>query len=138
MKKIKIFTMLAVLLITSLGLFSIEKADASSSGWATKNGIKAQVSTNKDTYGNEQIVVTGEKTGTGTFYYWVSLDKLTVGPASPWEQVGESQFGSFTNKTSGIKFSHSGKGIYKVNFKIFRDQAKMDYVGEWETNISVK
>ncbi|MFJ5564840.1 hypothetical protein [Lysinibacillus xylanilyticus] len=138
MKKIKIFTMLAVLLITSLGLFSVENAQASSSGWVTQNGIQAKVSTNKDTYGSEQIVVTGEKTGTGKLYYMVEIAKLTVGPASPWEQVGDSQYGSFTGKTPELKFSHAGKGTYKIQLRIFKDAATNEYVGSWTTNVSVK
>lgn len=138
MKKIKILTMLTVLLISSLGLFSIEKADAASSGWITQNGVNAQVSTNKNTYGNEKIVVTGEKTGSTKLYYIAEIMKLTVGSHSPWEKVGESQDGSFTSKTSELKFNHAGKGTYRIQLRLFRDAATNEYLGVWTTNVTVE
>ncbi|WP_324730283.1 hypothetical protein VO178_09705 [Lysinibacillus fusiformis] len=138
MKKIKFFTMLTVLLISSLGLFSIEKADAASSGWITQSGINAKVSTNKDSYsGNERIVVTGEKTGTGKYYYIVSLDKLVLKPNYPWEEADSTSTLSFTSKTPEIYLNHTGKGTYQVQFKIFKDAATNEYLGSWNATVRV-
>ncbi|WP_312507389.1 hypothetical protein [Lysinibacillus sp.] len=139
MKKIKVFTMLTVLLITSLGLFSIEKADAASSGWVTQNGVKAQVTTTKDTYStSEKVVAKFEKTGTGKLYYIVSLDKLTVGAWSPWEEVDKLSTGSFTTTTPELKLTHAGKGTYRVLVRVFKDAATNEYIGYWSTDITVK
>ncbi|TQR27203.1 hypothetical protein C7Y47_23595 [Lysinibacillus sphaericus] len=130
MKKIKIFTMLTVLLITSLGLFSVENAHAVSSGSQTKGGITAKVYTDKNSYkSNETIYATGEKTAAGgTVYYDIRIWKKT---SNGWEQVG-IEYGSTSGKTSQVKFK-PGVGTYTVMFKIFTDSKMDNWVGDWET-----
>ncbi|MCG7434889.1 hypothetical protein [Lysinibacillus fusiformis] len=139
MKKIKIFTMLTVLLISSLGLFSIEKADAASSGWQTKGGITLNVSTNKDSYKyNEQILVDAEKTSAGgTIYYEVVLAKMNINNGT-WYQVDKFSSGSTSGKIPQVKFKAIyGTGPYKVRIKAFSDSALDKWIGDWETSISV-
>lgn len=130
MKKIKIFTMLAVLLITSLGLFSVESAYAVSSGSQTKGGITAKVYTDKNSYkSNETIYVTGEKTAAGgTVYYEIYL----------LQKIGNQQYlvdstsGSTAGKTPTVKFK-PGVGTYTVMLKLFSDSNFDNYIDYWET-----
>ncbi|WP_324728758.1 hypothetical protein VO178_19405 [Lysinibacillus fusiformis] len=138
MKKIKIFTMLTVLLISSLGLFSIEKADAASSGWQTYGGITAKVSTNKDNYKyNDQILIDAEKTSTGgKVYYEVYVDKLQTN--GMWVEVGRFGKGSTSGKISQVSVKAIyGTGPYKVRFKLFSDSAYDKWIGDWFVNFNI-
>lgn len=172
MKKFKVLTMSAILSITSLGLFSSEKADASvleesmlnepiieapvldepvleapvldepelrsvsGSGWKTIGGIKARVSTSKDTYNNDNIVVNAERSGTGaTVYYRIDIYKQV---GSSWVLTPDSKkSGTFTSKVHTVTFNNYGNGLYNVVLKVFSDSNHNNWIGDWETNFYV-
>jgi len=124
--------MLTVLLITSLGLFSVENALAVSSGSQTKGGITAKVYTDKNSYkSNETIYATGEKTAAGgTIYYEMFLWKKTANGG--WTLAAEAPIGSTSGKTPQAQFK-PGVGTYTVMFKIYKSPKGENWVGDWET-----
>ncbi len=158
MKKFKVLTMSAILSITSLGLFPTEKANASvlnesgvnntflnnpvvasvsGSGWQTKGGIKARVSTSKDTFNNtERIYVNAERSGTGaTVYYEVNILKNN---GTEWTQTPDSgKSGTFTSKVHSLNFNNYGPGRYRVLLKVFSDSSKINWIGDWETTFFI-
>lgn len=168
LNKFKLFTISAILSITSLGLFPTEKADAadfnataldesvlgesvlnesaldelisvksvSGSGWQTKGGITARVSTSKDAYAaNESFVVNAERSGSGaTVYYEIMITKQI---GSSWNVVPDSgKKGTFTNKVHKISFNNYGKGIYKATLKVWSDSSYQYWIGDWETTFA--
>ncbi len=158
--------MSTVLSISSLSLFPIEKADASvlnepvleasilgesnldglftnysiaGSGWQTKSGITAKISTNKNNYKlGEDILVNAEKTAAGgKIYYEVVLLSLDISKGM-WFQRDRYGFASTTGKIPQIKFrAIYGVGPYRVMLKAFSDPEYDKWLGDWETSISV-
>ncbi|MGE7020431.1 hypothetical protein [Solibacillus cecembensis] len=175
MKKLKVLTMTAALSITGLGLFPIEKADASElikseaildasaldfdtsvldsqvlnelddsistrsisgSGWQTKGGIKAKVSTDKDQYGlGESVKVKAERSGSSpTVYYRVDIYKQE---GSMWNKTPDSgKKGTFSSGAHSVTLKTYGPGMYKVYFKVWADSSEEYWIGDWETSFS--
>ena len=173
MKKLKVLTLSAALSLTSLGLLSVEKADASDltesevvledstsnktfletpvlneandlisplsvsgTGWLTQGGIKARVSTSKDSYGlGENVVVKAERSGSSpTVYYRVDIFKRE---GQFWNKTPDSgKKGTFTNGVHNVTLKTYGSGIYSVIFKVWSDSGEENWIGGWETSFS--
>lgn len=174
MQKLKVVAASAVLSITSLGLFSVEKADASDlskseavleastlnttvldtpvlnelndlilpasisgSGWQTKGGITAKVSTSKDTYAyGENVVVKAERSGTSPkVYYRVDIAKQE---GSFWVKTPDSgKKGTFTSGVHNVTLKTYGSGLYRVIFKVWSDSSEENWIADWETTFAV-
>ncbi|PIJ96858.1 hypothetical protein [Lysinibacillus sphaericus] len=110
----------------------------SGSGWKTIGGIKARVSTTKDTYeSKDNIVVKAERSGTGaTVYYRIDIYK-NVG--SSWVKTPDSgKSGNFTSKEHTITLNNYGTGLYQALLKVWSDSNEINWIGDWETNFYVK
>lgn len=106
------------------------------SGWQTMGGIKARVSTSKDTYSNgENVVVKAERSGTGpTVYYRVDIYKRE---GSNWHKTSDSgKTGTFTSKVHNVTLKTYGSGIYKVFLKVWKDSDEEYWIGDWETTFA--
>ena len=119
----------------------ISPLTVSGSGWLTKGGIKARVSTSKDQYAlGENVVVKAERSGSSpTVYYRVDVAKRDS--QGRWIQTPDSgpdsgKKGTFTNGVHNVTLKTYGSGIYKVNLKVFSDSSHENWIGDWETSFS--
>lgn len=139
MKKVKLLSIVAALIVTISSFLPLGKASAASTGYQTYNGITANVYTDRTgdyPVSDDWIDVWGQKTSTGgTVYYMVHMDKFN---GSSWSQVA-TQSGSFASQTPAKRFyindllSAGSSGTFRVRFKIFRDSGYQDWIGDWIT-----
>lgn len=120
----------------SLEATELERS-VSGSGWQTIGGIKARVSTSKDTFAStDNIVVNAERSGSGaTVYYRVDIYKQV---GSSWVKTPDSgKKGTFTSTVHKVTFKNYGSGMYQALLKVWSDSSEINWIGDWETTFAV-